>query len=233
MVDFLGGASFSGSHCLLKHCSAVFHRPVRRRRRCLHFPYKDSKFDRLRRDIRGIGLNVGRLIYRFGPETATIPEYRNIVVVGLSLGSVLAYDTLNALLDADSVGAEADRRDVAARSRVLITFGSPLDKTAFIFRIQAARNEQWIREKLAASVQPLIVSYSDCRPSTFTWINIWSRMGIISGSLEYYDHPDVPADDPRHVRNMRDPQAWIPFAVHVQYWRNPMLRKQLYQHVSE
>jgi pimeloyl-ACP methyl ester carboxylesterase len=196
-------------------------------------PYKDSKFDQLRHDIRKIGLNVGKLIYGFGATTAAIPEYRRIVMVGHSLGSVVAYDTLNALIGVDSVCAKTDRRDVAARTRALITFGSPLDKTAFIFRVQAATNQEWIREKLAASVQPLIVSYSDFRPCTFTWVNIWSPMDIISGSLEYYDHPDVPAGDPRHVQNMCDLRAWIPFAAHIQYWGNQLLRKQLYQHVSE
>jgi len=196
-------------------------------------PYKESKFDELRRQIRKIGLNVGKIVYGFGPKVATVPEYDKVVLVGHSLGSVLAYDTLNALINVDNVCTSTKRRNVVQRTRALITFGSPLDKTAFIFRIQARREEDWIREQLAASVQPLIVSYEDYRPATLTWINIWSPMDIISGSLEYYDDPAGAPTPGQSVQNIRDPQAWVPLAAHAQYWQNEVLRKQLYRYVSE
>jgi len=195
-------------------------------------PYKDSKFDDLRHQIRKIGLNVGKVIYGFGEEQATIPAYEHIVMVGHSLGSVLAYDTLNSLIAADEVCEQADQRDVVRRTRALITFGSPLDKTAFIFRIQAKNDEQWIREKLAAAVQPLIVSYPRYRPKSFKWVNIWSPMDIISGSLEYYDRPGVASDHPQHVENILDAEAWVPFYAHVQYWGTRKLREQLYCYVT-
>jgi hypothetical protein len=195
-------------------------------------PYKDSKFDQVRHDIRAIGLTVGKVIYGFGTPQVTIPQYRKIVIVGHSLGSVLAYDTFNALINADSVCGEADRREVVKRTRALITFGSPLDKTAFIFRMQAKNHQDWIREQMAASVQPLIVNYKDYRPDTFAWVNIWSPMDIVSGELNYYDDPDLPKDDPLRVINMVDKKAWIPLMAHVQYWNNELLRKQLYRFVS-
>lgn len=86
-----------------------------------------------------------------------------------------------------------------------------------------------------AEFQPLIVSYEDYRPPTFSWVNIWSRMDIISGSLEYYEDPPtkVPQIPPeRRVHNFHDPQAWVPFAAHVQYWHGKLLRQQLYRYVS-
>jgi hypothetical protein len=195
-------------------------------------PYKDSKFDDLRHQIRKIGMNVGKLIYGFGEKQASIPYYETVVIVGHSLGSVLAYDTLNSLIAADEVCSEHDKRNVVGRTRGLITFGSPLDKTAFIFRLQAKNDEQWTREKLAAAVQPLIVSYADYRPATFTWVNIWSLMDIISGSLQYYDRPDVLETDANHVQNIPDYQAWVPFYAHVQYWGNKKLSEQLYCFVA-
>jgi len=106
-----------------------------------------------------------------------------------------------------------------------------LDKTAFIFRTQATSDQEWIREQLAASVQPLIVSYN-YRPSTFEWINIWSRMDIISGELNYYDDPALPPNVPPCVHNIVDPRARFPIFAHVQYWRDPLLGKQLYRLVS-
>ena len=195
-------------------------------------PYKDSKFDEIRREIQNVGLNVGKTIYGFGAPKATIPHYRTVVVVGHSLGSVLAYDTLNALINLDNVSEKTDRRDVVARTRALITFGSPLDKTAFIFRMQARTATEWVREQLAASIQPLIVSYENYRPRTFEWINIWSRMDIISGELNYYDDPERTPNVPPCVQNKPDPEARTFLKAHVQYWKNRLLRQELYRAVS-
>lgn len=201
-------------------------------------PYKDSKFDEIRQKIQNVGLTVGKVIYGFGSPLATVPRYGKIVVAGHSLGSVLAYDTLNALINQDNVSAPADQRGVVARTRALVTFGSPLDKTAFIFRMQARNDQDWIREQLAASAQPLIVSYAQYRPTVpppgFEWVNIWSEMDIISGELNYYDDPRLipppPAPPaPPFVVNMPDPLANIPIYAHVQYWNNPLLREQLYR----
>lgn len=198
-------------------------------------PYKDSKFDELRQQIQKVGLDIGKVIYGFGASQETVPRYDKIVVVGHSLGSVLAYDTLDALINTDSVSAPADRRGVVARTRALITFGSPLDKTAFIFRMQVRDSQGWIREQMVASAQPLILDYARYRPAPFEWVNIWSKADIISGELNYYDDPDDPRHPPNKppcVVNMRDPKSWIPFYAHVQYWNNPSLREQLYDSVS-
>jgi hypothetical protein len=150
---------------------------------------------------------VGKIVYGFGKDSSTAPQYENVIVVGHSLGSVLAYDTLNALINLDNVSSDGQKRNVVGRTRALVTFGSPLDKTAFIFRMQAKSDEDWIREQMTDSVQPLIVNYAEFRPETLTWVNIWSRMDIISGSLDYYDDPAMPPDLPQHVQNMVDPQA--------------------------
>jgi pimeloyl-ACP methyl ester carboxylesterase len=197
-------------------------------------PYKDSKFDEIRTKIQNVGLSLGKTIYGFGQQSSTVPKYSKIVVVGHSLGSVLAYDTLNALINLDNCSAPHARKHVVARTRALITFGSPLDKTAFIFRMQARNDQEWIREQLAASVQPLIVDYAKYRPAGFDWINIWSRMDIVSGELNYYDVHDDPAKIPNGkpcVQNMPDPKADIPLYAHVQYWNNELLRQQLYKFV--
>ena len=189
-------------------------------------PYKDSKFDELRQKIQKVGLDVGKVIYGFGGPLTGVPDYQRVVVVGHSLGSVLAYDTLNALINLDNVSSAAGKRDVVTRTRALITFGSPLDKTAFIFRMQPKNKQDWMREHLAASTQPLILSYGDYRKDTFRWTNLWSPKDVISGSLEYYDA--VPESDAKHVRNIKDPQASVPLLAHTQYWNGQLLRKVLH-----
>ena len=192
-------------------------------------PYKSSKFDDVRKRIQKVGLDIGKVIYGVDPAgDKGYPDYSRILMVGHSLGSVIAYDTLNALVNMESINTEnmGTGKPVLARTPALITFGSPLDKTAFIFRMQ---REDWIREQMAAAMQPLIVDYEKYRPRGFKWVNIWSKWDIVSGALNYYDRPDIPDSDPRHVQNQEDPDANVPLMAHVQYWKNPMLRKLLYE----
>jgi hypothetical protein len=123
---------------------------------------------------------------------------------------------------------------VVDRTRRLITFGSPLEKTAFLFRTQLGR-EQALRESIAALKQPLILDYGRFRPQTFTWVNIYSRADVVSGPLTYYDTPASTASatpNRNPVQNVVDHWAVIPFIAHVQYWRNSTLRQQLWDAIG-
>ena len=106
-----------------------------------------------------------------------------MLLAGHSLGSVVIYDALNALLlrDAELKGAD----NVRERTKLLLTFGSPLDKTAYFFR-QQGRAEVAVREALAASLQPLILNYEY---RTFPWINVHSSRDPIGNGLKFYDLP--------------------------------------------
>jgi hypothetical protein len=81
-------------------------------------------------------------------------------MVGHSLGSVIGYDVVNGLLLEDAFSDHP--LHVANRTRMFLTFGSPLDTTAFLFRTQAEMCSP-IREVAAAAVQPMIQNY-DSRP---------------------------------------------------------------------
>ncbi|WP_263410921.1 hypothetical protein [Terriglobus tenax] len=182
-------------------------------------PYKVSKFNEIRNQIRKTGIDVAKTIYGFTAQPpSVVPYYPNVLFVGHSLGSVVAYDTLNSAMNLDVLDP-ANQQDVLNRTRGLITFGSPLNKTAFLFRNQARRPDAWVREKIAAAMQPMIVDYSN---RIFPWINLWSKMDIISGSLSYYDRGPVT------VQNIQDPSAWIPIAAHTQYWEGKLLRSTLF-----
>ena len=191
--------------------------------------YKVSVFDEVRKAIQQAGRDMANLIYGAGVKTKGV-AYDRVIFVGHSLGSVLAYDTLNDMIVRDSLDP---RLGVTQRTTALVTFGSPLDKTAFLFRAQVFDDNgqpDQIREALAASVQPLI-SEAAMRPSPacgFQWTNIYSKADIISGSLDYYDdlNHTVPS-----VRNIVDPDANIPLAAHVQYWGNQALAQVLHQEI--
>jgi hypothetical protein len=187
--------------------------------------YKVSRYDEIRSKILNQVFGVARQIYSAGIADGAQLPYDDVVIVGHSLGSVISYDLLNWCINWDQVENDF-RYKVVGRTTRLITFGSPLDKTAFLFRTQvsSARN---LREALAARQQPLILDYQKFRPKTFKWVNIFSRMDIISGSLEYYDVKGLP--ECNQVENLPDPEASTPLLAHVQYWENTLLHQQLYK----
>lgn len=203
-----------------------------------------SKFWELRKAIHETSMKVASAVYsaRTGPGENDPFLYNRIIMVGHSLGSVIAYDMLDDLLLADDLATrpnplpKSTPLNVAGRTRALVTFGSPLDKTAYIFRTQKEEDSE-VREGLAAAVQPMIVSY-DNRPAQ--WINIWSPWDIISGSLEYYDKPEndpqqplKPGEKEKMVINLVDSEASVPLIAHTQYWENPLLAHTLYYLITQ
>lgn len=170
-------------------------------------PQSLDKFNDLREEIKACVLGVGSAVYR--ASHAGKLEYDNVTIVGHSLGSVAAYDMLNRLLRDDDAGVTTI--DVEGRTRGLLTFGSPLDKTTFLFGMQ---HQNEAAHALAATVQPLI-QRRDC----LEWINLHSPNDVVSGSLEYFDDRGGCA----RVTNLRDPQATTPLVAHVEYWTNDLL----------
>ena len=90
-------------------------------------------------------------------------DYDQIIVAGHSLGSVIAYDTLNELLNhslaaPDSIvgivppKTEISKEDLM-RVKGLLTFGSPLDKIQYFFR-DSVPVEQSVRAQLLSFLHP-------------------------------------------------------------------------------
>jgi hypothetical protein len=188
-----------------------------------------SRFYEVRTQIQRASCSVARALYTALRADRGAFEYGRIIVVGHSLGSVVAYDTLNAMIRDDR--AAATPFNAADRTPLLLTFGSPLNKTAFIFRTQMPEGSE-LREALAASVQPMIQSY-DLRPAR--WINIYSPADWISGPIQFYDDPDD--EDPTHkakkVQDEVDPEATTPLTAHTEYWKNRLLGKRLVEAILQ
>ena len=176
-------------------------------------PQELDRFSTLRERIKDRVWTAARAVYRANEG------YDRILVAGHSLGSVIAYDTLNRLIREEALGTVPD---VTARTKLLLTFGSPLDKIAFLFTIQGRNCEG--REALAASVQPLIWDPAH-RPA---WVNIYSPWDIISGSLGFFDAPSNPV---HAVQNRADPEASVWLGAHTQYWSGRLLFDTLYRHL--
>jgi hypothetical protein len=186
--------------------------------------YKVSVFDEVRSKIRQTIIDDAAPIYaaRTGDPTNGPFVYDHVIIVGHSLGSVIAYDTLNSLIADDVVRSSG--LNVAGRTRFLLTFGSPLDKIAFVFRTHSSRTHDF-REKAAEEIQPLIREYA-YRPER--WVNIWSPMDIISGRLRYYDDKDPSEGGSQRVVNVWDKEAWVLFAAHTEYWEDALFAQLLY-----
>lgn len=201
-----------------------------------------SKFWELRHQIWQTAMGVARAVYQARTADGKDFLYQKVIVVGHSLGSVIAYDVLNGMFLAE--GFLAQSLEIAWRTRMFLTFGSPLDKTAFVFRTQQDMNSP-IREVAAAAVQPMIASYQH-RPHE--WVNLWSPADIISGHLDFYDPPTVvnakvQADardahgvallpNPRAVNNIIDPDAQTPLLAHVEYWTGNLLVQHLLRAIT-
>src|SRR5688572_5784731 len=178
-------------------------------------PYKLDAFNDLRREIK-------LKVYAAAKAVYSQAGYDRVIVVGHSLGSVIAYDALNMLILEDEL-------DVVRRTPLFLTFGSPLDKTAFVFAVQAHGTSE-AREALAGSVQPLIQDYAK-RPRR--WINVWSPWDIISGELDLYDPPRDLHEFPettlaQRVHNVRDQEATTLLVAHTEYWKNPLVVGTIY-----
>ena len=186
-------------------------------------PYKVSKFEEIRRAIQERGRQAARFIYSARESGALL--YDEVFVVGHSLGSVLAYDTLNDAIKRDThengwgTGAPHGGYRVVDRTKLLLTFGSPLDKTAFVFRTQKREREIDVREALAGAQQPLILEYA---MRCAHWINLWSPSDWISGPLGYYDAPQPRPG--QAVCNIQNPGSKLPPIAHTDYWSGSLFR---------
>jgi hypothetical protein len=200
-------------------------------------PAKLDRFDEVRKQIKEAARSVASAIFTaFEPNTTKF-VYEHVAVVGHSLGSVIAYDTVNRLMLDDWLSNHG--LGIAERTKTMVTFGSPLNKTAFLFTIQGTDSLR-IRERLACTVQPLIVSYPKFRK--LKWINVYSNNDIISGKLKFYDLPGFqdpppkgfkePWPPPHAVKNVIDKDAAVPLVAHVAYWKNKLVWNELLKEIA-
>ena len=183
--------------------------------------HRVNRFRQTREEIQAAALKVARCVYEWSEPGETTPHYDRVIIAGHSLGSVIAYDALNAMLREDAVDGQA--LQVAERTSLFLTFGSPLDKTAFLFRNQRDEKSD-VREALAAAVQPLIRDYS-LRPRR--WINLWSPNDWVGSELAYYDDTDGSGGQ-RRIENIVDPEATTPLLAHNEHWDGALLGRLLF-----
>jgi hypothetical protein len=151
-----------------------------------------------------------------------------LVIAAHSLGSVIAYDSVNELFNRARIALTAHQPDPAAllysHFKGMLTFGSPLNKTYYFFRDQSSA-EALIRSQIIDGLHSFRLRSPDrelpgapLRPypdplrawaARFLWINIWAKADIFSGRLFFYDLPD----------NCQVCRPYkIPVFAHLEYW---------------
>ena len=168
-------------------------------------------------------------------------NYDQVIVAGHSLGSVIAYDTINRVvnetlaLPGSPASATSLTRSQLDRLLGLVTFGSPLDKIYYFFRRQVDEDQAiraqtlsfihgFRRRKSYRRYDPYGMTFGP--PGTpvgdasshpelrkeFRWLNVWAQMDPVSGFLNHY------------LIDRRDQQhCWYGLwgVAHVAYWRDP------------
>ncbi len=161
-----------------------------------------------------------------------LKEDAQVVIVGHSLGSVIAYDAMNKINHL--MNHDPGLKQLSYRLKGIISIGSPLDKVGFFFR-ERARRDQYVRRymiknihgfRTRGKVYPLngvpVTLTTEVRDhlSHVRWINLWNSSDPISGHLDFY----------RDVENieLKDDRGWV--HSHVMYWDHSLLYRAI-QHI--
>jgi hypothetical protein len=186
--------------------------------------HKLDRFFDIRQKIREWVAGVAEAVYSAKSDSGSL-LYERIGIIGHSLGSVVVYDVLNRLLIEDELSSRTLK--VADRTRALVTFGSPLDKIAYLFGLQGHQTSD-TREALAASVQPLIQEYPRFR-SKLKWVNVRAPHDVFAGHLDFYDDTSDPNyQDGMEVKDEVDENAVMPLIAHTEYWSGTKIYSELY-----
>jgi hypothetical protein len=170
-------------------------------------------------------------------ETDT-PATCELVIAAHSLGTVIAYDTINDHFNRARIGAPAagpnqppPAMDVCSHLRGLLTFGSPLNKVYYFFRDRSAP-EALLRSQIVDGLHGfrLLVPNAELpgaplepvpEPAMLAaleqhlqWINVWAPMDPFCGKLFFYDLPEA-----MQLKRW----YWIPILAHLTYWRDPQM----------
>lgn len=155
-------------------------------------------------------------------------DYQRIIVVGHSLGSIIAYDALNRIAHEMSVGGGTLHSE-SHKLVGLVTLGSPLDKIAFFFR-ERARDEQFVRRQILFHFHGLkrIGLPGDEEPvpignpvgphlNEMQWLNFYHLRDLVSGHLDAYE---VDRNIPCEVRVTSSLEAHTCYWEHMQMYED-------------
>jgi hypothetical protein len=138
----------------------------------------------------------------------------HLIVIAHSLGTVVSYDGINRyFLDSDN---QAKVGKVS-----YVTYGSPLDKIAYLFRSESGDAND-LGNDLIASRQPLINDLEFRKK--VKWVNVYAEFDIVAGPLDFFDSKRYPE---LNIVQVKDTRNAAPIASHTQYSSNDALPEAL------
>ncbi|MGC1484449.1 MAG: hypothetical protein WA789_11700 [Candidatus Acidiferrum sp.] len=158
-------------------------------------------------------------------------QYDRVILAGHSLGSVIAYDTVNEILaQFNGVAGPLDDRpglplQLAQLQKLagLLTFGSPLDKIYYFFR-EHLKDDQAIRAQILSMLYsfrktpsgrdytPFGFNYLFRQLDQLVWLNAYAHMDPVSARLKFYELDDD---------NQQSFPYRVPGLAHLSYWGDP------------
>jgi hypothetical protein len=155
--------------------------------------------------------------------------YDRVILAGHSLGSVIAYDTINELLAERNAEPrpKPDQPDPyldpaqLQKLKGLLTFGSPLDKIYYFFREHVKRDQavraqilsmlySFRKKRAGRTYGEFQFNYSFDQLDELEWLNAWACLDPVSGRLNFY-----------HVNDQRQFCYAVPVLAHLSYWSDP------------
>jgi len=150
-------------------------------------------------DVRSQNYEIRRKILDGAVEELKLllkSDYDQIIVVGHSLGSVIAYDALDRIQHDMNVPGDISPQE-ARRIKGLVTLGSPLDKIAFLFS-EPRRRDKTIQRAILAHLHSfrrrklkIDEDYKDIKnpfPKKLgtRWLNFYHNKDVLGGHLDAY-----------------------------------------------
>ena len=172
------------------------------------------------------------------PEAVKAPYYDAVHIVGHSLGSTIAMDTLILLRQLIEEGSLADRQ--WKRIRSITTFGTALEKTRFFFDVRQpslnAAQDQWANDVYGRFfTKDLTALNGSTNANGIYWSNHWYFRDVVSNAIVSYQSDCGVGDfrfgsSPRAIcENHQIPHKRFLFAwVHSDYLADPLF----WQHVG-
>ena len=156
-------------------------------------------------------------------------QYDRVILAGHSLGSAIAYDTINEILAQSNAGPgpKGDQPETVLTDaqihllKGLVTFGCPLDKIYYFFR-EHVKRDQAIRAQILSMLHSFrkkrsgrgygefAFNYKFSQLDELIWLNAWARMDFVSGNLQFY-----------RVDDQRQFPYRVPALAHLSYWGDP------------
>ena len=157
------------------------------------------------------------------------PEYQRVIVVGHSLGSVVAYDALNRINNRMNVGLVG--HELAGKVKGFVTIGTAAGQDRVLLPRAGEQTDRYVCRQIvnqlygfkARDLDPKrtpregenLVNRIERHLEGVRWLNFWDKMDPVSGPLDFYEG----------VENTEVNTGAGRLGAHSAYWGHPPVQE--------